>query len=109
MGDTQTQRGSSVIATAALLFLLPLATYWRTIFHRFGFRDDYAILREALEEPGKVTRVCASQGRPFFGWLLEQSARAASGIVLKDVRGLAAGAFCAAWAAQGAGAGWWDW
>ncbi|WP_257448133.1 hypothetical protein [Archangium lipolyticum] len=74
------QRGASVIATSALLFLLPLATYWRTIFHRYGMRDDYSILREAQEEPGKVLRVCASIGRPLYGWLLELSMRVAGGI-----------------------------
>ncbi|QRN99071.1 hypothetical protein JRI60_08640 [Archangium violaceum] len=80
MGDTRTQRCTSVIATSALLFLLPLATYWRTIFHRYGIRDDYSILREVQEEPGKVLRVCAMIGRPLYGWLLELSGRAAGGI-----------------------------
>lgn len=80
MGDTHTQRGAGVLGTAALLFLLPLATYWRTIFNRYGVRDDYAILGEAQDEPGKVLRVCATYGRPLYGWLLETSARMAGGI-----------------------------
>ncbi|WNG39063.1 hypothetical protein F0U61_39375 [Archangium violaceum] len=80
MGNTHMQRGAGVLGTTALLFLLPLATYWRTIFHRYGLRDDYAILREAQEEPGKILRVCAAHGRPLYGWLLELSARVAGEI-----------------------------
>ena len=40
------------------LVLLPLLVYGNTIFHRYGFRDDYAIIREAREEPGTVLRFC---------------------------------------------------
>lgn len=75
-----TLRLSGAPALAALLFLLPWVVYWSTVFHRYGLRDDYAILREAREEPGKILRVLASQGRPLYGWLLERSARAAGGI-----------------------------
>ncbi|MBS1238254.1 MAG: hypothetical protein H6R37_1498, partial [Deltaproteobacteria bacterium] len=39
---------------ASALLLLPLIIYSNTLFARFGFRDDYAILREVHEEPGKV-------------------------------------------------------
>ncbi|PTL81476.1 hypothetical protein DAT35_25140 [Vitiosangium sp. GDMCC 1.1324] len=80
MGAPFTQRRASLGWTAALLFFVPLATYWSTIFHRYGMRDDYAILREAREEPGKILKVCSSIGRPFYGWLLETSTRAAGGI-----------------------------
>ncbi|MBZ4333088.1 hypothetical protein K8556_19855 [Corallococcus sp. AS-1-12] len=66
--------------TVALLLLLPWLIYWSAVIHRYGLRDDYAILREAREEPGKILRVCASQGRPLYGWMLEASAKAAGGI-----------------------------
>ena len=58
---------------ALLLLLLPLATYWDTTFHDFGLRDDYANLREAHEEPGKIIQFTASHARPVYGWLLQQS------------------------------------
>lgn len=45
-----------------LLLLLPLATYWDTTFHDFGLRDNYANLREAHEEPGKILQFTASHG-----------------------------------------------
>jgi len=49
------------------LFLLPIAVYSTVISTRYGFRDDYSILREANEEAGKVTKFCASLGRPIYG------------------------------------------
>jgi len=55
------------------LFLLPLATFWNTTFHDFGFRDDYANLSEAHEQPGKIIHFIASHGRPIYGFLLEYS------------------------------------
>jgi hypothetical protein len=55
----------------ALLFLVPLVTYWPATFHDFGLRDDYSNLREAHEEPGKVLKFCASHARPVYGWLLQ--------------------------------------
>lgn len=58
---------------ALLLLLLPLATYWNTTFHDFGLRDDYANLREAHEEPGKIIQFTASHARPVYGWLLQHS------------------------------------
>ena len=54
-----------------LLLLLPLIIYSNTIFSRFGFRDDYSILRETSEEPGKIIKLCASHARPIYGWMLE--------------------------------------
>ncbi|MFP2912329.1 hypothetical protein ACLESD_46365 [Pyxidicoccus sp. 3LFB2] len=66
--------------TAVLLLLLPWAIYGGAISQRYGLRDDYAILREAREEPGKIFRVCAAMGRPLYGWLLEVSTRAAGDI-----------------------------
>ncbi|MBZ4418469.1 hypothetical protein K8638_18500 [Myxococcus sp. RHST-1-4] len=72
-----TTRTSGLAGTATLLFLLPWLVYGGAIFQRYGLRDDYALLREAREEPGKILRVCAAMGRPLYGWLLEGSARAA--------------------------------
>lgn len=69
------RNGSAVrrwLITAALL-LLPSALYYDTIGAHYGLRDDYSILREAREEPGKVLQWCASQGRPLYGLILETS------------------------------------
>ena len=57
----------------ALLFLIPLVTYWPATFHDYGLRDDYSNLREAQEEPGKVVWFCASHARPIYGWLLQST------------------------------------
>ena len=57
----------------AMLFLVPLLTYWPATFHDFGLRDDYSNLREAHEEPGKVVKFCASHARPIYGWLLQST------------------------------------
>jgi hypothetical protein len=57
----------------AVLFLVPLVTYWPATFHDFGLRDDYSNLREAHEEPGKVLKFCASHARPIYGWLLQST------------------------------------
>lgn len=56
---------------AASLLVLPFLIYANTIFARFGFRDDYSILRETREEPGKVLMLCSSHARPLYGWVLE--------------------------------------
>src|ERR1019366_3752284 len=55
----------------AMLFLVPLVTYWPATFHDYGLRDDYSNLREAHEEPGTVVKFCASHARPIYGWLLQ--------------------------------------
>jgi hypothetical protein len=55
----------------ALLFLIPLVTYWPATFYHYGLRDDYSNLREAHEEPGTVVKFCASHARPIYGWLLQ--------------------------------------
>lgn len=68
------------IVVALLLLVLPLATYWNTTFHDFGLRDDYANLREAHEEPGKILQFTASHARPVYGWLLQQSFERIDGI-----------------------------
>ena len=69
---TRSLRAQVVIPLA--LVCLPLLNYGDTIFHRYGFRDDYSIIREAREEPAKLMDVYGSQGRPFYGWLLKISA-----------------------------------
>ena len=56
---------------ASALLLLPLIIYSNTLFARFGFRDDYAILREVHEEPGKVMRHVGTFARPLYGVMLE--------------------------------------
>lgn len=56
---------------ASALFLLPLIIYSNTLFARFGFRDDYAILREVHEEPGKVVRHVGTFARPLYGVMLQ--------------------------------------
>ncbi len=56
---------------ASALFLLPLIIYSNTLFARFGFRDDYAILREVHEEPGKVIRHVGTFARPLYGVMLQ--------------------------------------
>lgn len=58
-------------ALTALLFLIPLVTYWPATFHEYGLRDDYSNLREAHEEPGVIVKFCASHARPVYGWLLQ--------------------------------------
>jgi hypothetical protein len=59
----------------SLLLLTPFAVYWQTVFHEFGFRDDYSLLREVHEEPGKVLRLTVANGRPVFGMVLDASMR----------------------------------
>jgi len=56
---------------ASSLLLLPLIIYSNTLFGRFGFRDDYAILREVHEEPGKVIRHVGTFARPLYGIMLQ--------------------------------------
>jgi len=57
----------------AVMFLVPLITYWPATFHDYGLRDDYSNLREAHEEPGVVVKFCASHARPIYGWLLQNT------------------------------------
>src|ERR1022692_4604635 len=58
---------------AAMLFLVPVVTYWPTTFHDYGLRDDYSNLREAHEEPGTILGFCASHARTIYGLLLQAS------------------------------------
>jgi hypothetical protein len=58
---------------AAALLILPLLVYWPTISHEYGFRDDYAHLREVRERPGWLLELTSSNGRPVYGLVLEAS------------------------------------
>ncbi len=60
---------------AAALLILPLIVYWPTVSHEYGFRDDYAHLREVRERPGWLTQLTSSNGRPVYGVVLEASLR----------------------------------
>jgi hypothetical protein len=71
--DRRSAVGLRAWMLTAVLFLVPLATYWPATFHDFGLRDDYSNLREAHEEPGKVLKFCASHARPIYGWLLQST------------------------------------
>ncbi len=56
------------------LILLPVVVYLPTVFGHYGFRDDYAIIQEANDEPTKVFRVCTGYARPLRGATLEITA-----------------------------------
>ncbi len=71
--DRRSAVGVRAWVLTALLFLVPLVTYWPATFYDFGLRDDYSNLREAHEEPGKVVQFCASHARPIYGWLLQST------------------------------------
>ncbi len=71
--DRRSRVGVRGWVLTALLFLVPLVTYWPATFHDYGLRDDYSNLREAHEEPGKVLKFCASHARPIYGWLLQST------------------------------------
>jgi hypothetical protein len=58
---------------AALLLLVPIGVYWPAVFHEYGFRDDYAQLREARDVPTNVMRFTGSFGRLLYGPLLVAS------------------------------------
>jgi hypothetical protein len=78
---------------ASALLLLPLIIYSNTLFARFGFRDDYAILREVHEEPGKVIRHVGTFARPLYGVMLQMFFERVDGI--DDLwKGRAASALC---------------
>ena len=71
--DRRSVLGLRAWLLTAMLFLVPLVTYWPATFHDFGLRDDYSNLREAHEEIGKVVLFCASHARPIYGWLLQST------------------------------------
>ena len=59
----------------AALLILPLLVYWPTVSYEYGFRDDYAHLREVRERPGWLMQLTTSNGRPVYGLALEASLR----------------------------------
>jgi hypothetical protein len=61
--------------TVAALLILSFVVYWPTVTHEYGFRDDYAHLREVRERPGWLTVLTTSNGRPVYGAVLEASLR----------------------------------
>jgi hypothetical protein len=69
--ERRTALGLRAWLLTAMLFLVPLLTYWPATFHDFGLRDDYSNLRESHEEPGTIVKFCASAARPVYGWLLQ--------------------------------------
>ena len=56
-----------------ILLLTPLLVYWPTVFHEYGIRSDYSHLRVAQEEPGRLVKLYATEGRPLYGAMLETS------------------------------------
>ena len=60
---------------ALALAVLPLVVYWPTVSHEYGFRDDYAHLREVRERPGWLMQLTTSNGRPVYGFALDTSLR----------------------------------
>jgi hypothetical protein len=57
----------------AALLIVPLLVYWPTVSHEYGFRDDYANMREVRERPGWLMTLTTSNGRPIYGAVLEAS------------------------------------
>lgn len=56
-----------------ILLLTPLLVYWQTVFHDYGMRSDYSHLRVSTEEPGRLVKLYAAEGRPLYGAMLETS------------------------------------
>jgi hypothetical protein len=61
------------LSIALALVALPLLVYAPTVLHEYGFRDDYAHLREVRERPGWLMQLTTANGRPVFGAVLEAS------------------------------------
>ena len=66
-------RKSQGLITLLFLLVLPTGVYWNSIWSDFGLRDDYAVTREAREEPVTIIKFCGSHARPVYGWLLQKS------------------------------------
>lgn len=56
-----------------ILLLTPILVYWQSVFHDYGARSDYSHLRVAKEEPGRLVKLYASEGRPLYGAMIETS------------------------------------
>lgn len=74
----KTPATSWLLAVCVLAF--PFLVYSDTVSARFGLRDDYSLLREAHDAGDVVFRFTASQGRPVYGWLLQESFSRIEGI-----------------------------
>jgi hypothetical protein len=75
--------------TAAALIALPFVVYWSTVSADYGFRDDYAHLREVHERPGWLTELTTANGRPIYGAVLEASLRGSQDVAdLATLRGI---------------------
>ena len=61
-----------------VLLLLPWLVYLPAVTHHYGLRDDYSLIREAHEEPGKAVWFTGSHGRPVYGTLIDFSFRQVS-------------------------------
>ena len=46
----------------AVLFLVPLVTYWPATFHDFGLRDDYSNLREQFKWFSQIDAIQLKSG-----------------------------------------------
>jgi hypothetical protein len=68
--EGQLRRGSSS-SRYWLVALVPLIVFGPSLLLEFGLRDDYSMLREVREEPGKVLGYYGAQGRVFYGLLNE--------------------------------------
>ena len=79
----------------ALLFALPWATYGSAIFRRYGLRDDYAILREALEGLELAERLIVTVSRPIRRSGAELRVGASVGIAVSQDAGVDADALFA--------------
>lgn len=53
-----------------LVAVLPFVAYAPALTDRYGFRDDYATLRESQDNVQTTLVFCASQGRPLYGFFL---------------------------------------
>lgn len=79
--DSPPCRGASAAAGWWwLLAAVPPLVMGPFLLHEFGYRDDYSMLREVLEEPGKVIALCLAEGRLFYGLLLETSFTLLNGV-----------------------------
>src|SRR5688500_13363580 len=63
-----------------LIAMIPALIWARPLLLEYGYRDDYSIVREVIEEPGKIIVVCMSEGRLFYGILLEASFGIVNGV-----------------------------
>ena len=101
--STGTPRGTTRWWWVLLIAVIPTAVWARALVLEYGYRDDYSIVREVIEEPGKIIAVCMSEGRLFYGILLEASFSIVNGVpalaVWRLLGALLLG-LCGAWLAR---------